>query len=137
MTEPASVALQIAIVKRLKEDPATAALVGDRIYDRVGPAPTFPYITIGEAHGIGGDIQYGFANRDLHVDISIWSRAVGKVEAKRIGGAVQAALAEIDPQAIGYRTPISAFVDEKYPTDPDGVTTHGVVSLRFYLQPTA
>ena len=49
MVADPSLGIQGAFVAALKADPDVAAIVGDRVYDRVpGPDPTFPYVMLGD-----------------------------------------------------------------------------------------
>lgn len=131
-----ALALQGALFAVLSEPGSpVAALVGGRIHDRVPVDPAgrvkaeFPYITIRDAEtaDAGADCVDG---EDITVTLHIWSRAVGSVEAKRIGGALKAALdrAELDLGAEVALVELQ-WRGAQYFTDPDGLTTHGVVTL--------
>jgi hypothetical protein len=132
MTEP-SLALQGAVVGRLKADTAVGALVGDRIYDRVKEGPTFPYIA-------WGDDQVLDDSTDCHDDVEvfttlhIWSRTVGRVEAKQIAQAVRASLHDQEFTLTDNALIVMMHDSTRILRDPDGLTSHAVIVFRSLIQ---
>jgi len=128
--------LQVAIVGALKADAALAAIVGTRIYDAVPPSATFPYVSLGQpqilpdkADCIDGSI--------VTYTIHGWSSDLGRsVEIKRIGAAIGAALDENELTLTGHRVVIAQHEQTNYIDDPDGITKHATVTLRFSTEPT-
>lgn len=95
--------------------------------------PLFPYITLGSDDVID-DSNTCDAAFEVYANVHVWSRAVGMMEAKRLGDAVaktlNAALA-ID----GFVCAHHEFRSARYFTDADGLTTHGVIVARFLIDP--
>ncbi len=123
-------AVQKAIVDALKVDPAVA---GGRIYDIVPSGAAFPYVSIGEEQAIedGNSCDEGW---EVFIDNHVWSRAVGFPEAKTLVALVRQRINAIT-SVTGY-TLISVEVeDTRFMRDPDGLTSHGVVSARWLIDP--
>lgn len=130
-----ALALQGAVFAVLSEPGSPVApLVEGRIYDRVPTEngrvkASFPYITIGEAETADAGADCVEAE-DVTLTLHVWSRAVGSVEAKRIGGALKAALHEAElTLGDGSRLTELRWRGASYSLDPDGLTTHGVVTF--------
>ncbi|WP_226576671.1 DUF3168 domain-containing protein [Acuticoccus sediminis] len=133
----AELALQGILVRLWKADAGVGALVGDRIYDQAPANAAFPYVRIDTMQSIDLDVGCG-PQFEIYVDVHTWSRATGFPETYRIITALRDAL----------RT---AFATGTLPTDagatvfhidhettrtlrdPDGRTTHGVMTLRAFM----
>lgn len=131
MSDPGA-ALQKAIYDQLRVDAGVTALVAGRIFDAVpkGALPDFPYISFGtyQANEDGAGCIDG---TEAYIDLHVWSRAVGSLEAKRIASAVRAALHEADMSlAPDHRLIEIMFDGNRVLSDPDGLTTHGVLTFR-------
>jgi hypothetical protein len=109
------------------------------VYDNV-PASPFAsktaYIVLGETDGTPDDAEciYGVeANITLHV----WSKAVGKVECKRLTDLVRRALHR-QPLSMTDNALVSIEVEfHNVRTDPDGVSSHGIVQVRALIEEPA
>lgn len=122
-----SAPLQAALVARLR---AQVPLVASRVYDRVTPTPTFPYLHIGATQVVpteAGCVDYAECSVTLHS----WSREVGAVEARRISDQVSQALTDWTPDlsASGFACSELRITSAMVMADPDGVTTHGVIQI--------
>lgn len=128
MAEP-SLDLQKAVIATLKADASVTALVGQRIYDQVPPNATFPYVSWGPDQVLAdkADCQNGF---EVFAQIDVWSRAPGKPEAKRIAGAVRAALDDAELTLDDHALLLLEHVQTRHLIDPDGSTKHSIVELR-------
>lgn len=137
-----SLAVQGAIRAALGGSSELAALVGARIYDRVPNAPTFPYVTIGEGTSAedGAECVDG---EEVAVYINAWSRGTdsggfGMVEARKIAGAIKAALHEQDVSIdedvhlVDLR-----FRDASFRLDPDGETRRAILQYVALVEPVA
>jgi hypothetical protein len=120
-------------------DALTAAL-GDtaKVYDRVplkagAVAAEFPYVHIGEDQVVPDTDQCHDAF-SVFVTIHVWSRAVGKVEAKGIMAACLSALALNLPLA-GFQAITWDVTNIHHMTDTDGLTSHSVATIRYRLGP--
>lgn len=126
MVDP-SLALQGAVNRRLR---AAVAGIGARVFDDVPQDAAFPYVELGEFQTVddGAQCHDGF---ELFATLHVWSRRPGQVECKTIGGAVHGALhgAALDLGSDWQFLEI-AHQDTRYLKDPDGVTTHGVLTFR-------
>ncbi|KQT08526.1 hypothetical protein ASG40_11650 [Methylobacterium sp. Leaf399] len=87
----AELALQGAIVAKLKGTPAVATALSNRILDRVNLGQARPYLHLRGFQGVedGADCIDGL---EVFADLDVWSEAVGKPEASRIAGLVRDAL---------------------------------------------
>lgn len=128
-------ALQKALFAVLTASPDIALAMGGtaRAYDRVPVAPEFPYLGFADAQILDDGNTCDDDMFEVFVDIHVWSRAVGQVEAKRIADAVRTAVKD------GFQIPgwvMSSLTVQgiRHFMDPDGLTAHGVVTLRFLLQ---
>lgn len=122
--------VQGAIVAALKGGPAIA---GGNIYDRVPDGATFPMVTIGQEQVLdaGNTCSEGW---EVFSDIHVWSRAPGRVEAKRLIAAIVPRLNAI--AAIDGHTMLSVNVEgTRILDDPDGLTTHGVITVKLIIDP--
>lgn len=132
MTEP-SLELQRVIVATLKADTGVNALVAGRIYDRV-PAPvTFPYVVIGDDQTTAAHAECFEGSTQVFSSLHAWSRAVGKVEAKSIAGAIVKALNGAALELTGYRCVLIEHDNTQHLGDPDGITSHSVVVFHSFV----
>ena len=134
--------MQVALYAALTASAGVAALIGPdavtnlpRIYDRPPDSPVFPYATIADAHVVD-DWAEGIEGSEIYCDVHVWSRAVGHVEAKKICSAVRAAMCQL-LQPNGHRVVVFEYGGTRHLTDPDGVTAHSIVTVRYSTEPTA
>lgn len=120
---------------------ASAALAPAKVYDRVPldgsgkVTANFPYGHIGEDQVISDADQCHDAST-VYCTFHVWSRAVGKVEAKTL---MAAALLALDAKLTveGFEIIGHQVVDLRHMTDLDGLTSHSVATIRYRLGPTA
>lgn len=132
MADP-SLALQGAINTRLR---AQVPAVAGRVFDHVKSDVVFPYIELGEFQTVDDGAQC-HDGMEVYATLHVWSRPkdnvtpAGQVEAKTIAGAVRGALheAELDLGAAWQFLEI-AHQDTRYLKDPDGLTSHAVLTFR-------
>lgn len=126
-------ALQRAMYAALIAAPDMVALVGGRVFDRVPADAGFPRITFGEMQTIDDDGDCVPAC-EVIATLDVWSRAVGSLEAKDLCWAVRRALDDA-PLDLGDHALVSLDCDgSRIFTDPDGLTTHGVVTFRALIE---
>lgn len=126
MSDP-SLALQGAINVRLR---AEISAIGGRVFDEVPADVAFPYVELGEFHTVDDGAQCLDAV-EVFATLHVWSRAAGQVEAKQIGGAVRGAVHEADLDlGAAWQFLEIAHQDTRYLKDPDGRTSHGVLTFR-------
>lgn len=131
------VPLQKAIVAAIKAstDERLKPLAG-QIYDAVPEEATFPYASFGP---FDSDADTGACNigEEIETHIDTWSRAVGSVEAKSIGGALRALLTSGAVQPEGYRVTLVRPLPLRTQRGLDGKTTQTILKLRWALTPVA
>lgn len=96
MPEPVELAMQAALVAALRADGPLAALVGARVVDEPEQDIVFPYVRIYDIESAPADTSNTLAH-DLTISIRAYTRKIatggsGKVEARRIMGAIHDAL---------------------------------------------
>lgn len=125
----ADLALQKAIHARLAGDEGLTALIGARLYDNVPGDAGFPYATLGEAQV--ADWSTGdSAGAEHRLSFHVYSRGGGRAEAKRVLGAINAALHEAALTPDGARLVALRFLDAETRREPDGTTWRGTIRLR-------
>lgn len=116
---------------------------GLTVYDHVpqaadgGSAAAFPYVTIGEAREtqLNTDTAEG---AEVALSIHVWSRYAGKAELQGIWQTVYETLhrREASIAVSDYLCVYCEFDDGETLLDPDGITHHGVMNFRCYLDQT-
>lgn len=131
-------ALQKALRVQLVADAAVTALVpANAILDRNSrPAPD-PSIVIGEGQWLpGGDVAR--AVQIVTLDLHAWKKELGLAGAKAIAGAVLAAVKSFPRgSADGYHIGDIRVAMVRYLRDPDGETSHAVVTVEATMSEVA
>lgn len=132
----ASLSLQKAIYASLMADAAIKAEVGDpaRIYDAPPADAVFPYLTIGETKtrplsGIDGAVEHD-------VRLYAYSKYAGRLEIKRIMGAVYDVLHDAPLQPLDHQLVSLRFVFADAFRRTDGETYQAVSRFRAVTQPS-
>jgi len=143
MKDP-SLPVQAAVFAALTASAPLATAFGaePRIYDRVPVdaagrvTAAFPYLAIGEDQ-VTSEADACHDASSIFVTVHVWSRKVGKVEAKTIMAAVCLAL-DVKLTVAGFGV-IGHEVETgpQHLTDPDGLTSHSVATFRYRLAPVA
>lgn len=138
MIDP-SLPLQKAIVEALSAEAAGDFGVYDQVpTDAAGRAlkAAFPYAHIGEDH-ILSDADQCHDACSAFATVHVWSRTVGKVEAKQVMARVCRALdVKLAVEGFGVVTHQVAQ-GPQHLTDLDGLTSHSVVTFRYRMAPVA
>lgn len=124
-----SLALQAAIRARLVASSALIALVpAANVRDANGIPAVFPCILIGEGQtSPGGDIAR--KRHDAFLDLHLWAKESGLETSKRIAGAIRAALIDSRWDIAGLAVADLHVTGSRFMRDPDGIHSHGVLSL--------
>jgi len=127
-------ALQKALVAHLRSDPATSALLGDRIWDAPPPEPSYPHLLIGRSESRpvaadGGGIEH-------LLTLTIVSRFQGGEEAKTVLASVRACLADAALEADGVRTISLGVRFSDVWRSPTGPRTYAVLRVRAVTEET-
>lgn len=136
MNDP-SLPLQAAIFARLNGSAELAAAMGGqvRFYDRAPERPPYPYGLIGLDETLDdGDTCHDGAVSFPTVDV--FSKAVGKVEAKRIA-AIVADLLDAEIEIEGHQVVTHKIERIRHLATGDGLTSHSQVVARYQTAPTA
>jgi hypothetical protein len=136
----AQLPLQAAIVSAVKADAGLGALIGDRIYDRVPMnsagqvTATFPYVSFGPFQSVPSDDEC-HDGVEVFVQIDAWSRAVGTVECRNIVAGLTRLL-DTALTVTGFEVVVFEAQSVRTGREPDGLTSRGIVQLRYELAPT-
>lgn len=121
-------ALQKALIARLKSDAGVSALLGDRIWDGSPEAAEHPHLLIGrsESRAVGAD----GGGMEHALTLTIVSRFRGTEEAKAVLAAVRSSLndAALEADGVRARSARVTFADV-YPA-PDGRRVFAVARVR-------
>lgn len=127
----ADLALQKAIRQRLSGAAGVIALVpAANILDRNSrPAPD-PSIVIGEGQSTEGD-HLDRTDQRLFLDLHVWKKEPSLAGVKAIAGAIRKAIhsANIVPVENDVHVGDCRVTSMRYLRDPDGETSHGVVTV--------
>lgn len=127
MSDP-SLALQGAIHTAL-----SGALMPVPVYDRPPETAAYPFVRIGEDQVIDDGNTCADA-WEAFVTVHVWSQEVGMPRAKTIAGQVRDALAAV-LDVPGFTAIVGEHRDTRYLNDPDGLTTHAVLTFRYLIDP--
>lgn len=132
----ALLAVQKALVATAQASVLVKAELGEtvRLHDRVPTSPVFPYASFGPFDAL--DASDGCHDgAEVFVQVDVWSRAVGRVEALRIAAVLSAvfdtALAVTDHEVI-----VHELLGVSSQTGRDGLTTQAILRLRYELAPS-
>ncbi len=126
--------LQGAIYTRLTTYPPLTSLVSQRVYD--APPPVWPgdYVTIGEAQILRRDVTC-LGAEEVYLTLHAWSQYSGGFrDVKRIADAVVEALHDYPLTLPTNRLVSLDHRQTRTLRDPDGVTSHSVISLVAYTE---
>ena len=131
-----SIAVQRAVVLALKSSAALQKLIGvpARVYDRVPPGASLPYVTIGEDE-VRDNSAEDMDGAEVTAMVHVWS-ADSKAAAKAIAAAAVVAVAmELDLSPDGQRCTSALVESLHHLSGPDGETFHSVVSVTYQTEP--
>lgn len=134
MSEP-SLALQKGIFSALTTVPTVSSLIQGRVFDRVLPTATFPYVRIGTDQSVAEEQDCAEESVEVFAQVDVFSRQQGKIEAKNIAGAIVRAL-KPENMSIesGYALQEFHHADTRFVDDPDGLSTHAIISFRALVE---
>lgn len=122
----ADYALQVFAVGALK---AGVPAVAGRVFDRVAPAPTFPYLHVADWQVVQDDADC-IAAVEVYFNVHVWSRVPGRTEASHIAASVVASLHEAETDLPDHGLVLLNHRDTRFLADPDGLTAHAVITFR-------
>ena len=127
MADP-TLLLHAAIVAALNTAPAIA---GGRVYDRVPPSPTFPYVSLGPIETVGDDNSCWDAS-ECNVQVNVWSNYKDKSEAESLAGLVRTRL-KTAPTLTNFVVPVVEYVTTRYLDDPQQELRRAALEFRFLI----
>ncbi len=104
------------------------------ILDRNERPEVFPCILIGEGQYVADDAQCIEAG-DVYATLHVWTKEVGLVACKNIVGEIRRAVRQADDVVDGFALSAN-FQDAIYLRDPDGLHSHGVVTIHLLAEDT-
>lgn len=107
---------------------AVAGFVTDRVYDSVPESKDFPYISFGP-HEVIEDDADGIECGEHTLQLDVWTKTIGVVEAKRIVSAVRKALhRNTTEMTVNAIVTLEVSSTRVFP-DPNPPISHGVITL--------
>jgi hypothetical protein len=134
----AELALQKALRSRLSSSGDVIALVpASSILDRHERPNPRPSIVIGEGQSVDDGESIARTLTRVYMDLHIWVEEPSTETCKRIAGAIKAAL-KVRPQIEdGYHCADCRVRGSRFLRDPDGKTSHAVVTIDALVQEVA
>jgi hypothetical protein len=123
--------LQTSLYNRLSND-SNLLLKVKGVFDAVPKNQSYPYIALGEDTASDWSTKTNSGEEITHT-LHVWSRYDGKKEAKEIMNLILESLSQ--PLSIegGFFIEFSKVELMEVFDDPDGLTRHGVMRLRFRI----
>lgn len=133
-SDPA-VALQTALVAHLKADAGVTAVCAGRVFDAVKLDAVLPYVAFGPFQMLPehGDCLDGC---ECFIQLDAYAPGPDTKLIKIFGAALAAALDEAEVTLNNHRLVGLSIEQTQYLRDPDGITTHAVISVRALTDPT-
>lgn len=122
-------ALQTAIYTKLSTDSNLTTTLGASVFDDIPEETPYPYVQLGE------DTAIDYSTKDqtgseVTVNIDVWSRYRGSLQAKNIMDRVHTLLHDSSLSVTGSNFINMRFEFSDIIRDPDGITRHGVMRFR-------
>jgi hypothetical protein len=127
MADPTQL-LHKAIIAALETAPAVAS---GRIYGRVQPNATFPYVSLGPIDTVGDDNSC-FDSSECNVQVNVWSNHKDMREVEEIAGLVRTRL-KTEPTLTGFNVPVAEYVTTRYLDDPQQELRRAALEFRYLI----
>lgn len=137
MSEAAETELQKLLFATLSGNAGIMAVTGG-VYDRV-PADPYKTKTAYVSFGPSDVVEDGadcISSGEHTIQLDVWSKAVGQVEAKRLVFLIYKALHEQELQLTENALAEIRVDFRRVFADPDGLTSHGVVTVTARIEET-
>jgi hypothetical protein len=134
----AELALQKSVRGRLiSEETVTALVPAANILDRNERPNPRPSIVIGEGQSVDEGDSIARTLTRVYLDLHVWVEEPSTEISKRIAGSIRAAM-KVRPQIEdGYRFADCRVRGTRFMRDPDGVTSHAIVTIDALVQEVA
>lgn len=129
-----SLDLQEAVLAVLRNSADLAGLVLDRLYDGAPGLPVFPFIVFGDVQVVP-DLADCIDGSEIFPSLHIWSRDKTFAECKTVSATAWASISAAEITLSENRLLLIERSAERYLRDPDGLTMHGVLTLRALTEP--
>ncbi|NTD88661.1 DUF3168 domain-containing protein [Agrobacterium tumefaciens] len=135
----AELALQKAIRARLIETSTVLDLVpAANILDRNERPNPRPSIVIGEGQSVDEGDSIARTLTRVYMDLHVWVEEPSTEISKRVAGAIRAALRGAKPELdTGYHCADCRVRGTRFMRDPDGKTSHAIVTIDALVQEVA
>ena len=122
-------ALQTAVFSKLSTDSNLTSVLKAKVFDDIPENTDYPYVQLGE------DAAIDYSTKDqtgseVSVNVDVWSRYRGSLEAKNIMDRVHTLLHDSSLSVTGSNFINMRFEFSDIIRDPDGITRHGVMRFR-------
>ena len=137
MKDP-SYAIQGAIYAALAGSAGVQAVLGNpvRVYDKVVPAPAYPYARIGDDQAVG-DSNSCADGWEVYVTVHVFANdaQAPRPQVKLVCNAIGQALGNFAslPAPTGFQVTDVELVQSRTFMEDDGLTAHGVMSFRYLV----
>ncbi|ABN75402.1 hypothetical protein RSWS8N_06275 [Cereibacter sphaeroides WS8N] len=135
----AELAVQVALRQRLALDAGVTALVpaGNILDVNQRPAPS-PSIILGESQAVDEGDSIARNRQRIYHTVHVWQKEPSLQGVKRICGEIRRAIhADRLLLAAGFHAADARVADMRQMRDPDGLTSHGVVTVEVLVQEVA
>lgn len=123
--------LQISLFNRLSNDADLSKKVTG-VFDSMPKNQSYPYISLGEDTANDWSTKTTTGEEITHT-LHVWSRYDGKKEVKEIMNLILEAFSQPLSLDSGFIVEFSTVELMEVLNDPDGITRHGVMRLRFKI----
>lgn len=134
----AELALRAALWAVWTAAPDVQALIGDRLFDHIPAKAPYPYVQLGETQALDEDT--GCAARvQVFMDVHVWTKERGFVEALRIADALRTTLRtanndgtlDVPGRSVGQ----TRVRDTRTLRDRNGIVSHVVLTIESIIDP--
>ena len=121
--------LQKALLARLRGDAGVLALVAlDAMRDGQALPQIFPSILLGEGQWLREGLTVSSRHRRIYSTLHVWTKSMP--DARAIADAVVSAIDAVPLEIEGGHEAVSIVIrDCRFLRDPDGATSHGVITV--------
>ncbi|MBL4767634.1 MAG: DUF3168 domain-containing protein [Rhodobacteraceae bacterium] len=114
---------------------ALSGVADGRIYDRVPPDAVFPYVTIGDEDILNDGNSCNDA-WSVSATVHGWSRSGtgSKIEVKDLTADIVTVL-ENELTVTDFLIVVAELESARIISDPDGITDHAIITIRYELEP--
>lgn len=129
------IALQTALRLRLADTPAVTDLVpADAILDRNERPTPDPAIILGEGQTVDDGNSISRRLSRVWINIHVWKKEASTEGVKAIAGAIRATLRDRLDLDAGFHAADCAVSSARFLRDPDGITSHAIVTVAAIVQ---